>query len=382
MPPPKLVISLREQKPGTAADFEVLSPILCRPATSTAKVVGSPNYYNRPSSSMSTTPYVRSRRTAVSSESVIAVDDWEPPIYPKSEEESSRLLRVVRSKLNLLCRHSSYENEARIVKAMFKVNVTAGQELIRQGDPGDNFYIVESGTFYIYVNRPGASNAQLVSTVGPEGSFGELALMYNAPRAATVVAFQDGVVWGLDRRSFRTLLVQEGMMKKQKHEALLNTVTVFKCLTKHELCQLSDLLQVQRCEPGEVVIQQGTRGDRFYIVESGELVCRIKSANGEGCVEVMRYTTGGYFGELALISNYGVRKASVEAVKPTTLLWIGKTTFDRVLGPIIEMLKKNAHKYPSYADLVAKGERRLERRQNDAPKKKNNRSSSSSSSSS
>ena len=72
---------------------------------------------------------------------------------------------------------------------MFEKKVVAGETIIQQGDEGDNFYVVDDGTFEVYIN----GNKVVEITAG--GSFGELALMYNTPRAATVKAGTDGTLW-------------------------------------------------------------------------------------------------------------------------------------------------------------------------------------------
>jgi len=60
--------------------------------------------------------------------------------------------------------------------AMFERKVDIGEVVIQQGDEGDNFYVVDEGVFDIFVN------GVKVVEVGPGGSFGELALMYNTKR--------------------------------------------------------------------------------------------------------------------------------------------------------------------------------------------------------
>jgi len=60
--------------------------------------------------------------------------------------------------------------------AMFERKVSQGEVVIRQGDQGDNFYVVDEGVFDIFVN------GKKVVEIAAGGSFGELALMYNTPR--------------------------------------------------------------------------------------------------------------------------------------------------------------------------------------------------------
>ena len=67
--------------------------------------------------------------------------------------------------------------------------VKSGDNIIRQGDDGDNFYVVESGLYNIYVNT--ANGNQLVGKCEDSGSFGELALMYNSKFVFKPNSFQN-----------------------------------------------------------------------------------------------------------------------------------------------------------------------------------------------
>jgi CRP-like cAMP-binding protein len=68
--------------------------------------------------------------------------------------------------------------------------------VIRQGDVGDRFYIVEAGAFSVDVDgRP-------ISTAAEGGFFGEIALLQDVPRTASVRATGDGAVWALGRDEF------------------------------------------------------------------------------------------------------------------------------------------------------------------------------------
>lgn len=90
-----------------------------------------------------------------------------------------------------------------------------GVTVIHQGDVGDFFYVVEEGGCDFYIRKNGSAQGtsgaaglgDKVGSVGAGGSFGELALMYNAPRAASVVSNSPGILWALDRITFRRILM-------------------------------------------------------------------------------------------------------------------------------------------------------------------------------
>ena len=83
-----------------------------------------------------------------------------------------------------------------LAEALEGVRTTAGEEIVRQGAPGDRFYLVKEGTLDVYID------GRQVQTLGPGDSFGEIALLRNVPRTATVRAHDDAVLYALERRDF------------------------------------------------------------------------------------------------------------------------------------------------------------------------------------
>ena len=68
-------------------------------------------------------------------------------------------------------------------------NVEEDEVIIKQGDDGNNFYIIESGNVDVYIDFSNSNDpSELVNSYADGDSFGELAIMYNAPRAATCIA--------------------------------------------------------------------------------------------------------------------------------------------------------------------------------------------------
>lgn len=311
--------------------------------------------------------YRRNRRAGVSAEAVSAesIKNWTPKIIPKSKEDREEIIRIIGNTLPVIFGHLTPDARGVIADVLEPMEVSAGTDLIKQGDSGDYFYIVRSGEFDIYVQRGSGAPAKVASR-GPGGSFGELALLYNAPRAATVRANQASVVWKLDRDSFRMMLVTDSNTRAKKHEALLSKVEMFQTLNKFEKGQVNDLLHEETFDDGAAIIRQGEVGDKFYILDTGAAVAKLlppQSAPGAEEIVVKEYAEGDCFGELALLSDLNnpgqnVRKASVYAVAPSKggqvkVLSLLRDDFDRVLGPIKDLMKERAAAYPTY-DQAAK----------------------------
>ena len=148
-------------------------------------------------------------------------------------------------------------------------------------------------------NQPAAK----VTDYGPNGSFGELALMYNAPRAATVVATKDCVLWALDRVTFRRILMENTSRKRRMYESFLEEVPLLMSLEPYERHKIADALESVTHNDGDVVIRQGDSGDNFYIVESGEASVSQTDENGVNHV-MHQYKKGDYFGGICKKNDF------------------------------------------------------------------------------
>ena len=100
----------------------------------------------------------------------------------------------------VLFRHLEKEQKEFIARAMFVVEYKAGDTIISQGDDGDNFYVIDRGNVECFKCESGVDDEKLVHTYSPGGAFGELAIMYNAPRAATCRAISECRLFALDRK--------------------------------------------------------------------------------------------------------------------------------------------------------------------------------------
>ncbi|XP_061544233.1 protein kinase, cAMP-dependent, regulatory, type II, alpha, B isoform X1 [Phycodurus eques] len=273
-------------------------------------------------------------------------DDTEPRVvHPKTDEQRRRLQDACKD--ILLFKTLEQEQFAEVLDGMFEVQVKPQEHIIDQGDDGDNFYVIERGVYDIVVAKDGVSVR--VGKYDNKGSFGELALMYNTPRAATIMATQEGALWGLDRATFHRLIVKNNAKKRRMYEAFVECVPLLKSLELSERMKIVDVLGARCFKDGECIIAQGDSADCFYFMESGQVRIMIKTKTKAGQqddteVEVARCSRGQYFGELALVTNKP-RAASVYAVGETKCLVIDIQAFERLLGPCKEIMKRNISQY-------------------------------------
>ncbi|XP_075430628.1 cAMP-dependent protein kinase type II-alpha regulatory subunit isoform X2 [Ascaphus truei] len=273
-------------------------------------------------------------------------EDIEPRVvYPKTDEQRCRLQEACKD--ILIFKNLDQEQLSQVLDAMFERKVKLQEHVIDQGDDGDNFYVVERGLYDIFVSRDGQSRC--VGSYDNHGSFGELALMYNTPRAATIVATTEGSLWGLDRVTFRRIILKNNAKKRRMFEIFVESVPILKSLEPSERMKIVDVIGEKLYQDGERVISQGDKADCFYIVMSGEVKIMIKSKTKTGQesnqeVEIARCKKEQYFGELALVNNKP-RAASAYAVGDVKCLVMDVQAFERLLGPCMDIMKRNISHY-------------------------------------
>merc|ERR1719359_69653 len=221
-----------------------------------------------------------------------------------------------------------------VLDAVKEVIVDEGTCIIKQGDNGDFMFICETGALECYVAKDGEE--KMVKAVEPGDAFGELALLYNCPRAASVEAAVDCVVWQLDRQTFNHIVKDGATRKREKYEKFLGNVSLLNSMGPYEKGQVSDALKPEEFADGAVVMTEGEPGDKFYIVEDGSCVAT------KGGTEVMTYKAGDYFGELALMRNQP-RAATITAKGSLKLLALDRRTFKRLLGPLEDLLGQKVY---------------------------------------
>ena len=123
----------------------------------------------------------------------------------------------------------------------------------------------------------------------PGEAFGELALLYNVPRAASIQAVENSILWSLDRRTFNHIVKDSAQQKREKYEEFLQKVNILQNMDTYERSKLSDAIVEKWFEEGEYVIKEGEEGNIFYLIMSGNATATKTLEPGKPPIEVAQY---------------------------------------------------------------------------------------------
>jgi len=290
--------------------------------------------------------------------------DAKPPT-PKTEQERALISEALRKNQNIQTMVALDDQRVKnMVDVAWKEDITAGHEIIKEGDlVADYFYIVQEGSFEILVNEQEGGAAQseetaltggeskYVSTVSQGGSFGELALLYLVPRAATVKAVNNSVVWVIDRTNFKSILMKVSDDKMKEYIKYLDKAEILNPLLSQEKQAMAQALVEMHFTKDEVILLQGEPGTTFYVLYEGE-VSITKDGNETGHLKASSQEGAKVFGEKALL-NSEPRAATVKVVSKTAkALALDRSSFDLLLGPLENIMKRG-----SAAAEASKGQR-------------------------
>jgi cAMP-dependent protein kinase regulator len=158
---------------------------------------------------------------------------------------------------NVLFLNLDSEHKSQIIAEMYRTEIKEGVNAIKQGEMGDNLYVVESGTFNVFVN------GKQVATRGKGTCFGELALMYNSPRAATVTAATHAVVWVVDRFTFRRIVTDLSEKRFGVYVGFLKKVELLMPLAEYERKKIAEALEETTISAGTTVLVSRSAAARY-----------------------------------------------------------------------------------------------------------------------
>mmetsp|Transcript_12273 Transcript_12273/g.11105 ORF Transcript_12273/g.11105 Transcript_12273/m.11105 type:complete len:832 (+) Transcript_12273:78-2573(+) len=271
-----------------------------------------------------------SRRVEIFNPSEAFSPDTTKQLQVFAKPETSRIFLKNSLSNHYLFESLEEEDMNKIVDCMRPTFASIDESIIRQGDIGDLFFCLEIGSAVATVDN------KEVFAYEPGGCFGELALIYNSPRAASVIAKTACKLWALDLKTFRYILATTSSSKMVRRCEFLKKCTFLDALNNEQISKLAGALEEASYTDGQFIIKQGDVGNSFFIIEEGNVRCtQIKSSGKE--VDLITLKEGDYFGEMALMLNE-TRHANCIASNKVKCLTLDRNKFYMLLGSVQEVL--------------------------------------------
>jgi cGMP-dependent protein kinase len=257
--------------------------------------------------------------------------------YTQKDERTNKLLNDA-LKDQVLFIGMDDEHKLRAIASMWKVTVPRDTVLIKQGDIGDNLYVMDTGRINVYVKNSDGKTLKKVDSVSKSGtSFGELALLYNTPRNATVKTKTRATFWVLDRLTFRRLMRNVTEERLKAFQEFLSSVPLFQPLSNNERSRVAEALETQMFRHNEDIVREGERGDTMFIILDGNVQVTKKIGN-KRCV-LTTLGVGDFFGERSLLTNE-LRSATITCIGRVEVVKVDQYAFKLLLGPVTDTLSK------------------------------------------
>lgn len=272
-------------------------------------------------------PKLRNLRLIKSEMNLFPQNEEAPTARVTKPEKSEATKHLIHEALRRHIIFSSLtdENSHDMVSAMKLYRLTSGETVFEQGMPGCNFYVIAAGKVEVLVNR------RRVNTLKLGDSFGELALLQNLPRSATVKTLEPCDLWVISRQTFNEALKTANSTLYEVNKAFINGVTLFECLSKVQKDALITSLVTQKYRNKDVIIKEGDTGELFFIVKEGTVEV-IKAGN-----KVAQLGKGEYFGEQALLYHC-TRTATCIAEGEVLCLSITRENLTKALGNSLQKI--------------------------------------------
>lgn len=224
---------------------------------------------------------------------------------PKVVEKEEAQKETLRNLLRKIFMFKTLEDKDMniVIDAMEERKYNADDVVIQQGDDGSELYVVYEGELDCSKIFSGKTESTFLKKYHPGEVFGELCLLYNTPRAASIISNTNCVLFSLDRETFNHIVKDAAMQNRTKFEEFLNRVDVLQGLDTYERNKLCDCLIIQNFGIGEYVIREGERGDTFFMIMEGTGEATKKNEDSGEEEVVFEYNENMYFGELALLRD-------------------------------------------------------------------------------
>eukprot|EP00347_Sterkiella_histriomuscorum_P012552 403368129 len=256
--------------------------------------------------------YLQSKRRSVFSkpyDSVNEMDDFIPPVHPKTTEQTQRLMQIL--KTSFLTKNLSQFELKIIADAMYLRSFQRNDMIIRYGDQGSEYYILDTGVIEVVVYQEGVDpkdphlhkKVKFSKFLKPFVGFGEIALIYNDKRTASVRSADSCDVWVLEAKVFKHIIIKSTITRRNIELKFVEQLEIFQKIDRFNKTNLIDALESKKYNYSELVVSQGDDPEFFYIIEEGEVEMVQKTFGKDQKKTIGILTNGNHYGHLEIMNQ-------------------------------------------------------------------------------
>ncbi|KAM3131940.1 hypothetical protein pb186bvf_015953 [Paramecium bursaria] len=262
-------------------------------------------------------------------------ENFKPKIIHKTPEQKQRIdQRMMQGFM-----FNSLDDQEReiVINAMEEKRFNQNEFVIRQGEEGNVLFVVDVGELDCFKNY-GDGVDKYLKTYIPGESFGELALLFQSPRAASIkVKSANAILWQLDRETFNIIVKESSIKKREKYESFLMKWDLLKIWDDdpYEKLKISDALFEKHFKKGDVLLQEGQKFNEIFIIDQGSVILEKKKQ-----VVLKLQQHGQYFGTVSITLNQPEPFTYI-AETDLKLYHIPRKSYTTTLKALEDLLQKN-----------------------------------------
>ncbi|MCK4378979.1 MAG: cyclic nucleotide-binding domain-containing protein, partial [Deltaproteobacteria bacterium] len=249
----------------------------------------------------------------------------------------------LREEINLLPQISLDDLE-QLGKVFTTSQIKAGDDIIRQGDVGDVFYIIVEGQVGVVLCKKDRQENEVVQ-LGPGNFFGEMSILGEGSRMATVRALTDCHLLTIPQEQFEMIerqfpqlqqLIVDGYHKRMI-DVVLSSLMFFHRFPDNRRSEIISRLEIMPVTRGDCLIEEGQQNQTLYIILSGEMQVQMQA--GDQCIKLAKLGKGNFFGEISVITGRPAI-ATVIACTDGLLACMDRKLLDEIATQLPHFLRK------------------------------------------
>ena len=190
-----------------------------------------------------------------------------------------------------------------IIEEMSLIQIEKNKFIFKQGDIGNYYYILKSGLAQLYIDN------KKIKILRSGESFGELALLHDAPRSGSIKTISDCLLWTLERKNFRKIIEHINKISYEENLQFIDSVSVLSYMEQYQKTILSSNLVLEEFNQGRLIVKKGEFSSCLYIIKSGEVECI-----DENGIVIRNLKKGDHFGERSILID---KKRTLDVIAKT-----------------------------------------------------------------